>query len=69
MGVFALCGLLVTLGWGGNDRCSGLASRLWTSKKVRYSTDASTSMSEDESRGEARAFRPATLSFRDERAR
>jgi hypothetical protein len=53
----------------GGGRMTGavvIASRLWTSKKVSYSTDVSTSMSEAESRGQARAFRPVSLSFRDE---
>ncbi len=46
-----------------------IAPRSWMSRKFNSSTDASTSTSEMRLRSEVRDLKPASLSFRDERAR
>jgi hypothetical protein len=67
MGVFTLCGLLASLGWGGVTSTLVIASRTWSSRRSDGSMDASTSMSELRPEGSAAGLKPATLSFQEMR--
>jgi hypothetical protein len=69
MGVFTLCRLLAALGWGGVTSILVNTAKAWTTKTPSKSTDVSTSTGELAAGNTARSFKPATLSFRNERAR
>lgn len=45
MGVFTLCGVLATLGWGGVTSVLVPTTRAWPVRELTFSKDASTSMS------------------------
>jgi hypothetical protein len=65
MGVFTLCGLLVALDWGGVTSILVATAKAWTTKPLNKGTSTG-----ELSAGNAMSpFKPATLSFRDERPR
>jgi hypothetical protein len=69
LGVFTLCGLLAMLGWGGITSILVVTAKAWTTKLPSKGMDVSTSTGELAGDNAAQPFKPATLSFRDERAR
>jgi hypothetical protein len=42
MGVFRLCGVLATLGWGGITSILVMTAKAWTTKPIKESLDVST---------------------------
>jgi hypothetical protein len=69
MGVFTLCGLLATLGWGGIASILVVAAKAWATKPPNKGMDSSTSTGELVGSDAARPLKSAMLSFMDERAR
>jgi hypothetical protein len=69
MGIFTLCGLLVTLGWGRVTSMLVISAKAWTTKPPKENSDASTSTEGLGNNNVTRQFKPTMLSFRDERAR
>jgi hypothetical protein len=69
MWVFNLCGLLAALGWGGVTSTLVVTARAWMTKPPSKGADVSTSMGKMTASSTMRPFKPATLSFRDERAK
>ncbi len=69
MGVFTLCGLLATLGWGSMTGLLVLISKAWPMEDVKEYRDARTNTGLLGSRGQSRPPKPAAVSFREERAR
>jgi hypothetical protein len=64
LGVFTLCGLLASLGWGGVISVLVITSKVWPAKEPIPSMDVSTSMSELKSQRSDAGSKPAALSFR-----
>jgi hypothetical protein len=69
MGVFKLCDVLATLGWGGVTSILVISARAWTTKPPKESSDASTNTDMPGNRRVNRPPKPTSVSFRDERAR
>ncbi len=69
MGVFTLCNVLATLGWGGVTSILDILARAWTTKPPKESTDASTNTDMPGNRRVNQPLKPTSVSFRDERAR
>jgi hypothetical protein len=69
MGVFTLCGLLATLGWGGMTGLIVLISKVWSMEDAREYKDASTNMGSLGSQGRAQLLKPMVISPREESAR
>jgi hypothetical protein len=69
MGVFTLCGLLATLGWGGMTDLIVLISKVWSVEETREYKDASTNTGSLGGQGQAGPLKPAVISPQEERAR
>jgi hypothetical protein len=69
MGVFTLCGVLATLGWGGVTSILVITAKAWTTKPSKESSDASTITDMPSRHGVSRPLKPSAVTFRDKRAR
>ncbi len=69
MGVFTLCRLLATLGWGGMTGLIVLISKVWPMEDAREYKDATTNTGSLSSQGRVRPLKPAVISPQEERAR
>jgi hypothetical protein len=69
MGVFTLCGLLATLGWGGMTGLIMVISKVWPVEEAREHKDVSTSTGSLDRQSQAQLLKPAVISPREERAR
>ncbi len=67
MGVFALCGALMTLSWGGVTSMLVMTAKMWVAKPTKKSLDARTKTETPSNRKISRRLKPARVSFRDER--
>jgi hypothetical protein len=66
MGVFTLCGLLATLGWGGMTGLIVVTSKIWPSKGVKEHKDVSTSTRSLDGQGQTQQTKAAVMSPREE---
>jgi hypothetical protein len=69
MGVFTLCGLLATLGWGGMTGLIVVISKIWPSEEVKEHKDVSTSTRSLDGQGQMQQAKAAVMSPQEERAR
>jgi hypothetical protein len=69
MGVFMLCGLLTTLGWGGMTGLIVVISKVWPTEEIKEHKDASTSTGSLDKQGQAQLPKPAVVSPLEERGR